>query len=127
MDFEVIQDDEMNVAVATGDEKVLIDVQSALDLLTRAKYDVEADRIAVPKELISDDFFVLSTGVAGEILQKFINYGGKIAIYGDFTGYTSKPLQDFMRESNKGSDIFFTSTKEEAVKRLQQAAPIPGT
>ena len=61
---------------------------------------------------------MLSSGLAGEILQKYINYGGKIAIYGDFSHYTSKPLKDFIYESNKGKDVFFVATKEEAVQKL---------
>ena len=35
-----------------------------------------------------------------------INYGGRIAIYGDYSHYTSKPLHDFIYESNKGHDVF---------------------
>ena len=66
----------------------------------------------------TEDFFVLSTRLAGEILQKFINYGGRIAIYGDFSKYTSKPLKDFIYESNKGKDVFFVESKEQAIDRL---------
>ena len=47
----------------------------------------------------------------GEVLQKFVNYQTKVAIYGDYTKYTSKPLKDFMYESNKGNNIFFCSNK----------------
>ncbi len=65
-----------------------------------------------------NDFFILSTGMAGEILQKFINYGVRFAIYGDFSGYTSKPLHDFIYESNCGKDIFFQDTKENAIEKL---------
>ena len=46
--------------------------------------------MAVSKELICDEFFILSSGVA-EKSQKYINYEGKMAIYGDFSVYTSKP------------------------------------
>ena len=61
---------------------------------------------------------LLSTGLAGEILQKFVNYGGRIAIYGDYSHYTSKPLKDFIYESNNGKDVFFVSSLEEAVEKL---------
>ena len=96
------------------------DVDSALDLLMSAKYEAGAERIVVDKKLIAEDFFVLSSGLAGEILQKYINYGGKIAIYGDFSHYTSKPLKDFIYESNKGKDFFFVATKDEALKKLTE-------
>ena len=42
----------------------------------------------------------------------------KAAIAGDFTKYTSKPLRDFIYQSNKGRDIFFASSIEEAVCKL---------
>ena len=63
----------------------------------------------------------MSTGLAGAVLQKFINYGAKLAVYGDYSGYTSKPLRDFIRESNHGKDFFFVSTMKEAVQRLTDA------
>lgn len=51
-------------------------------------------------------------------IKRFINYGIKFAVYGDFSRYTSKPLKDFIYESNHGKDVFFTSDWEETVKRL---------
>ena len=53
-------------------------------------------------------------------MQKYVNYGGRIAIFGDYSHYTSKPLKDFMYESNNGKDVFFVATKEEAVDMLTQ-------
>lgn len=105
-------------AVVRDDGIVLSDAQSALDLLMTAKYEAGTKNIVLAKRQITPDFFILSTGLAGEVLQKFINYGGRIAIYGDFSGCTSKPLHDFMYESNQGKDVFFVSTEAEAVDRL---------
>lgn len=105
-------------AVVESDEKAITDVQSALDLLTSADYDVGTNNIAISKKLITDEFFILSTKLAGEILQKFINYRTRIAIYGDFSEYTSKALKDFIYESNKGNSVFFVLTEDEAVERL---------
>jgi hypothetical protein len=67
---------------------------------------------------VCEAFFKLSTGIAGEILQKFINYQAKLAIVGDFSGYTSKPLHDFIYESNRGRDIFFAASMDEAMEKL---------
>ena len=50
-----------------------------------------------------------------------MNYRFKAAIYGDYSHYTSKPLRDFICESNHGKDFFFVSTMEEAVQRLTDA------
>lgn len=105
-------------ALVSSDIPVITNSQAALDLLMTAKYDIGTKNIIIPKNLVSEDFFILSTGLAGEILQKFVNYGGRIAIYGDYSHYTSKPLKDFIYESNKGKDIFFVATLEEAQKKL---------
>ena len=109
------------VAVINGKEKVITDVQSALDLIMTVKYESGANLIAVSKDAVADEFFILSSGLAGEILQKFINYRVKLAVFGDFSRYTSKPLKDFIYESNKGKDVFFTATKEDAAEKLTLA------
>ena len=109
------------VASVYSDMPVLTDLQSALDLLISVQYETGCNRICLNKEAVCDDFFVLSTQKAGEILQKFINYQAKLAIYGDYSGYTSKPLQDFIYESNRGSDIFFPATEDQAVELLSSA------
>lgn len=118
MTFDKIENNNSICAVVQSDDKVIVNVQSALDILMNVKYSVETKNIAINKDLIIDDFFILSTGLAGEILQKYVNYGGRIAIYGDYSHYTSKPLKDFIFESNKGNDVFFVSTKEEAIEML---------
>ena len=106
------------IAILSGKEKLITDVSSALDLAMSLKGETGASRLVIPKELVCEDFFILSTGLAGEILQKFINYRIKAAIYGDYSRYTSKPLKDFIYESNQGKDFFFVATKEEALQRL---------
>lgn len=121
MKIECLKNREMDVAVVSSDEKVIVDVQSALDLVMTVKYETGVSRIVLDKNLVCEDFFILSTGVAGEILQKFINYRVKAAIYGDYSRYTSKPPWDFIYESNNGHDFFFVSTKEEAVQKLTEA------
>lgn len=118
MNIEKIVKNNVIVAKISGDRPLITDVQTALDLLMSAKYEVSTKNIVVDKKLIIEDFFVLSTGLAGEILQKYINYGGRLAIYGDFSHYTSKPLHDFIYESNKGRDVFFAKTEEEAIHML---------
>ena len=118
MNIEKVEKNGTVCAVVCSSEIVITDLQSALDLLMTAKYEVGTKNIVINKNLIREDFFILRSGLAGEILQKYINYGGRIAIYGDYSQYTSKPLHDFIFESNKGHDIFFTATKNEAVEYL---------
>lgn len=93
MNVEKFIRNEKTVAVITGAEKVLTDVQSALDLIMTAKYEVGTNLIAIEKSAVADDFFILSRGLAGEMLEKFITYQAKLAIFGDYSHYTSKPLK----------------------------------
>ena len=121
MNIRKIERSGVVVAVVESDEKLITDVQSALDLTATVQYESGGKRIVVEKRAVADDFFVLSSGLAGEVLQKFINYHTKLAIVGDYSQYTSKPLHDFIYESNSGRDVFFVGTKEEAVERLSRA------
>ena len=118
MNIEKITKNGKTVAVITSDSKVITDVQSALDLIMTVKYELDTNLIAIEKGAVIEDFFILSRGIAGKILEKFITYQAKIAIFGDYSKYTSKPLRDFIYESNNGKDVFFTATKEQAVKKL---------
>lgn len=118
MTLEKITENGTSCAVVESSEVVITDAQSAMDILISAKYELDTKNIVIDKKLITEDFFILSRGVAGEILQKYVNYGGRIAIYGDYSHYTSKPLKDFIYESNKGRDVFFVATQEEAIERL---------
>lgn len=120
MNIEHLKDNGIDIAVVSGDKVVIVDTQSALDLAMTVKYETGAERIVIDKDVICRDFFILSTGIAGEILQKFMNYHVKAAFYGDYSHYTSKPLKDFIYESNQGKDFFFVSTREEAVQKLTE-------
>ena len=82
------------------------------------KYETGCDKIALNKEALIPEFFILSKQIAGEVLEKFITYQMRLAIYGDFSKYTSKPLKDFIYESNRGKDIFFVESQELALRRL---------
>lgn len=120
MNIEHLKENGTDIAVISSDEKLIIDTQSALDLAMTVKYETGTTKIVINKSAVCDEFFILSSGMAGEILQKFINYHVKIAIYGDYSHFTSKPLKDFIYESNNGNDFFFVSTKEEAIQKLTQ-------
>ncbi len=120
MNIEYLKNNGTEIAVVSSDEYVIVDTQSALDLVMTVKYETGATKLVISKSAICEDFFILSTGIAGEILQKFVNYHVKAAIYGDYSHYISKPLKDFIYESNKGKDFFFVSTKEEAIQKLTE-------
>ena len=121
MKITKINNNGVEVAIVESNDIILRDVQSALDLMATVSYEVGCNRFIINKEAIIEDFFKLSTGIAGGILQKFSNYRVKLAICGDFSVYTSKALKDFIYESNKGNNIYFISTQEEGIDRLSNA------
>ena len=92
MKTELVRKNNREAAVVYSSQLLVTDVPSALDLAMTVKYETGCMNIALNKEAVTEDFFILSTCLAGEIMQKFINYGIRFAIYGDFSNYTSKPL-----------------------------------
>lgn len=120
MNIKKIPSGRDGIAIVSSDKVCISDVQSALDFMMSVNYETGCHSIVINKEAIIEDFFVLSTRIAGEILQKFINYQFKLAIVGDFSSYTSKSLKDFIYESNNGRDIFFAASEQEAVERLSK-------
>lgn len=109
-----------NIAIVKSNQIIIKDVDSAIDFIMTIRYQTNCDKIVLNKEAIVEEFFILSKNLLGEILQKFINYQIKFAVYGDYSKYTSKPLRDFIYESNKGKDIFFVENEEEAIKMLNK-------
>lgn len=65
--------------------------------------------VAIPLARLGPDFLRLSSGVAGEILQKLVNYRFQVAVVGDVSAAAAEsgPLRDFVRESNRGTTVWF--------------------
>lgn len=118
MKIRTIDKNGIKIAFIESNEILINDVQSALDLMATVGYETGCHRIIIHKSVICEDFFDLKTRLAGEILQKFINYQTKIAIIGDFSTYTIKSLKDFIYECNNGKDIYFLPSEEQAIDRL---------
>ena len=102
------------IAEIITDDIVLKTTEDGLDLLGNLYYQ-GFDKIIIKEKNITPDFFVLKNGIAGEILQKFSQYRMPLAIVGDFSKFTSKSIADFIYESNKGKQISFVASVEEAL------------
>lgn len=118
MEIKVIKINNVRIAKIKSNEILIKDGQSALDLLVTVTYETDCDRIIIDKSAITEDFFDLSTKLAGEVLQKFINFHFKAAFIGDFSAYESNSLKNFIYECNKGKDIFFLPDENQAVEKL---------
>ena len=77
--------------------------------------------VVVPVERLSPAFFELRSGVAGAIVQKFVNYRLRLVVVGDpaHHGPTSGPVDDWIREANRGRDLWFVADEDEL-----DAAPV---
>lgn len=107
----------MNKVVEIGTARVLMLVCEGQRLLSAADlHDLlgEAffsgiDLIALPVEALDSDFLKLSTGIAGSLFQKFVNYSVRCAIVGDVSDAlnVSQSLCDFVHETNRGNSVWF--------------------
>ena len=106
-----------NGIVEIIDDNVIIkDVDDVLDNVFSLLSVNDCSTLIIRKENIVAGFFDLSTGMAGEILQKFSTYRVRMAIVGDYSNIQSKALKDFIRESNKTKQILFVATTDEALE-----------
>ena len=97
------------VLVCAPDGPPVATPQDALDLIG-ATYG-RADVVALPAARLDERFFTLGTGVAGEIMQKFVNYRVQLAIVGDISAHlaASSALRALVLESNRGRQIWFVA------------------
>ncbi|MFA5186144.1 MAG: DUF4180 domain-containing protein [Patescibacteria group bacterium] len=107
----------LRVAEMNSDSVVLDKVQDALDLMVNPGVP-SPKAIILHERNINPEFFDLSTRLAGEILQKFVNYQVRLAIVGGFSDVKSESLRDFIRECNRGNHFYFMETVEDAVDAL---------
>ncbi|MEJ5995726.1 DUF4180 domain-containing protein [Pedobacter sp. Du54] len=117
MNIEIHERGEIRIAELTADHLLVTTAESGLQLLVDCYYQ-NFDGIILHEEHISDDFFDLKTGLAGEILQKFSNFRVRLVIVGSFDKYPGKSIRDFIIESNQGRLINFLSSITEAKERL---------
>jgi len=81
-------------------------VADALNLMADA--DQQGIRhLRLHESQIIPDFFDLSSGLAGEVLQKFVTYQTKLTIHGKFASRGSESLKAFIRECNRGRHFRF--------------------
>lgn len=63
-------------------------------------------------------FFDLSTGVAGDVVQKLVNHGVRMAAVVPDLGAQPERFQEFAREANQGRQFRFFATRADAIDWL---------
>lgn len=111
------------IIVAILDEDIMIEeTYQILDIIASLRYSEDSDDVGmiIHKESLGNRFFDLKTKFAGDILQKFSNYQMTLVIVGDFSEYKSKSLNDFIRECNRGNQIFFLPNVEAGLEKYSK-------
>ncbi len=113
-DVKVLAVDPVGQAVETE--------RDAVDLIALG-LEQGAAWVTVPVARLGERFFRLDTRVAGEVIQKFVNYRMKLAVVGDIAGplARSKALRDFVYESNRSPHVWFVADLSELEARLAPA------
>ena len=110
--------DGVTALVCDTDGPAIATVQDALDLIGAAVS--QAELVAVTATRFGDAFFTLRTRLAGEIMQKFVNYRLRLVIIGDLSLHleSSSALRALVDESNRGQHIWFVADLDELAARL---------
>lgn len=100
----------LQLAELAADGSLLDGEAGALDIIGEI-YGTGADMVVVPVSRLGDGFFDLKSGKLGAVTQKFTNYQLRAAFIGDISKYlaSSKPLQDYVRETNAGKRMVFAN------------------
>lgn len=117
MEIKVHDINNSQIAEIISGEIFIQNEQDGLDFMGNIYYQ-GFEKLIIYKHNITNDFFDLKNGMAGEILQKFSNYRIRLAIVGDFSEFDSKSLKDFIYESNQGKQINFLDSVSEALNKL---------
>jgi hypothetical protein len=109
----------MRVLVCANQGSLLTSERDANDFMSAA-WEYDATWVALPVSRLADGFFQLSTRLAGDVIQKFVNQGLGIAIVGDISAWLadSKALRDFVYEANRGKTVLFVSDLDELDRRI---------
>jgi hypothetical protein len=111
----------VQVLLCDPDGPPIATAQDALDVIGAAYAGAEV--VVLPAGRLDPRFFELRTGVAGEIMQKFVNYRLRLAIQGDISAYaqSSAAFRDLVTESNRGRQIWFVRDLAELDAQLSGA------
>ena len=114
---------EVQIYECEPDGKKLKSERDAIELIGEALRR-GASLVVIPAETLDDDFFRLRTRIAGDIVQKFVTYRLRLAIVGDISRHLSESsaLRDFVRESNRGDQVWFVANRDELDQRLLRDA-----
>jgi hypothetical protein len=111
------------VYVCAADGPKLDGERAATDIIGDS-YASHPAVVAIPVERLATEFLTLSNRIAGNVIQKFVNYGVAVAFVGDVSEAVaaSNALRDFVGESNRGRHVWFVADLAELEAKLAARA-----
>lgn len=83
--------------------------------LVGACYERDVWNVLFDEGSLRPEFFDLSSGFAGDMVQKLVNYGIRVgAVVPDVTAF-SEAFRDFARESNRSGPVRFFRDRADAI------------
>ncbi|HYF84701.1 MAG TPA: DUF4180 domain-containing protein [Clostridia bacterium] len=113
MNCRVITIEDKKYVECVSSEMKLATEQDILDLVA-ACLENNSSLLMINGEVLSEDFFNLSTGLAGAMLQKLVNYQIKTAAIISAELTNRGRFREMALESNKGNHFRIFNTREEA-------------
>jgi Domain of unknown function (DUF4180) len=107
---------ESRIIVASESE---VSVRSFNDIPDAINSCIEADGLILTEDDLTPDFFNLSSGLAGELFQKCVNYGVRVAIVLPSLEPYGERLRELAHEHRSHPLIRFVHSRDEADAWLQ--------
>ncbi|MCP4162764.1 MAG: DUF4180 domain-containing protein [Deltaproteobacteria bacterium] len=93
------------------------DTSDLLSLMAEAG-SLCSSNLLIHSKHLTEEFFNLKSGVAGEFLQKFSNYSTRVAILLDESRLKHPRFKEMVLEANKQGDIAYFEDHEAGIRWL---------
>ncbi len=113
MKYEIVEKNHIKVLEVFSAEAPIRTEQDALDLIALCG-EHDSSLLLLHAAVFSDDFFRLRTGLAGAVMQKFVNYGIKAAAVIPADLANRGKFKDMMLETNRGPVFRIYYNRDEA-------------
>ncbi|MHC1783273.1 MAG: DUF4180 domain-containing protein [Anaerolineaceae bacterium] len=117
MNYELISMENCSYLECIPDGGTIQTDRDLLDLIAACGEQM-CDRLLVHAGLLAADFYNLKTGLAGDLLQKLVNYQVRSAFILDEEQVGNGRFYDMMIESNRGGQFHFCYNVDDARKWL---------
>ena len=117
MNYKIIEIENKKYIELLSTNESISSENDALDLIALC-WEHGTNALMIHYTALSEDFFNLRTKVAGNIIQKFVNYGIKVTAIVPQETIQKGRFKEMAMETNKGNHFRLYESKEEAEKWL---------